>query len=46
MHVINSLFQMRESAANCGGDRHVDVRCCIIALAIIVRTKSSTPDQY
>ena len=21
VHVINSLFQMRESAANCGGDR-------------------------
>ena len=26
---------MRESAANCGGDRHVDVRCCIQQFIII-----------
>ena len=29
MHVIDSLFQMSESAANCGGNRHVDVRWSI-----------------
>ena len=28
-------WQMRESAANCGGDRHVDVRCCIQQFIII-----------
>ena len=35
VHVIDSLFQMRESAANCGGNRHVDVRCGIQQFIII-----------
>ena len=27
MHVVDGLFQMSESAANCGGNRRIDVRC-------------------
>ena len=29
VHAVDGLFQMGESAANCSGDRHVDVWWCI-----------------